>query len=40
MALSDDEREIVRILRGLDESDHRLLMKVARALGGMDVRGM
>jgi len=40
IALSDDEREIVRILRGLDENEHRVLMKVARSLGGIDIRGM
>lgn len=38
--LSDDEREIIRILRSLDKDDYRVLMKVARSFAGMDVRGM
>ena len=40
MTLSDDERELIGILRSLDEVDYRVLMKVARAFGGTDVRGM
>lgn len=38
--LSDDEREVIRILRSLDKDDYRVFMKVARSFAGMDVRGM
>lgn len=31
-ALTDEEREMVEIMRGLDDYEHKVLMKVARSL--------
>jgi len=36
--LSDDEREVVEIMRSLDKDDYRVFMKVARSLGGSYTR--
>lgn len=36
--LSDDEREVVEIMRSLDKDDYRVFMKVARSLGGSYIR--
>lgn len=36
--LSDDEREVVEIMRSLDKDDYRVFMKVARSLGGNYIR--
>lgn len=35
--LSDDEREVVEIMRSLDKDDYRVFMKVARSLGGINI---
>lgn len=36
--LSDEEREVVEIMRSLDKNDYRVFMKVARSLGGSYMR--
>ena len=36
--LSDDEREVVEIMRSLDKNDYRVFMKVVRSFAGIYIR--